>query len=141
MALNDGDKVRIHYTGKLDNGETFDSSAGREPLEFVVGSGRVIPGFDAGVRDMEVGGKKNIRIVAAQAYGPRREENVIEVPASEVPPHIKPEVGMTLELRSQDGGIVPVTITEVTEKSIRLDGNHPLAGEALNFELELVSVG
>jgi peptidylprolyl isomerase len=137
----DGDSVKIHYTGTLDSGETFDSSKGRAPLEFTLGSGQVIPGFDKAVSGMAVGETKTETIPAADAYGERRDEMILKVPKSQVPPDVTVEVGSRLAMKTQDGQEVPVEVTEITEESITLDANHPLAGKALTFEIELVEVG
>jgi len=136
-----GDKVKIHYTGKLDDGTQFDSSAGRDPLEFQVSSGQVIPGFDKAVEGMTVGDSKEIRIEPAEAYGERQDQLVQEVPKSALPDDINPAVGMGLQSQTPEGQVMQMTITQVNEESITVDANHPLAGQALNFEIELVSVG
>ncbi len=135
-----GDKIKVHYKGTLTDGTVFDSSEGREPLEFTVGSGMVIPGFDEGVVDMEVGDKKRIEIPVDQAYGESRPENIIKFPKSNVPDDMEVEVGMQIHLNSQNGQPIPVVVTEVEEETVTLDGNHPLAGKDLVFDLELVSV-
>jgi len=135
-----GDKVQVHYHGRLVDGTTFDSSAGRQPLEFEVGSGMVIKGFDEGVSGMSVGDKKTISIPPDEAYGPRQEEMVIEFPITNFPPDIKPEVGMTLNMHSENGQEIPVVITAITEEAVTLDANHPLAGQTLVFDLELVDI-
>ena len=135
-----GDQVKVHYHGRLTDGTTFDSSQGRAPLEFEVGSGMVIKGFDEGVTGMAVGDKKTISIPAADAYGARQEEMVIEFPITNFPPDIKPEVGMTLNMHTETGHELPVVITAITEESITLDANHPLAGQELVFDLELVDI-
>jgi peptidylprolyl isomerase len=135
-----GDKVKVHYHGRLTDGSTFDSSEGRQPLEFEVGSGVVIRGFDEGVTGMSVGEKKTISIPHHDAYGPRQEEMVIEFPRSNFPPDIEPEVGMALQMHSENGEELPVVITEVTHDIIRLDANHPLAGQDLVFDIELVDI-
>jgi len=135
-----GDKVQVHYHGRLVDGTTFDSSAGRQPLEFEVGSGMVIKGFDEGVTGMSVGDKKTISIPPDEAYGPRQEEMVIEFPITNFPPDIKPEVGMTLNMHSENGQEIPVVITAITEEAVTLDANHPLAGQTLVFDLELVDI-
>ena len=133
-----GDKIKIHYTGRLDDGTTFDSSEGRDPLEFEVGSGMVIPGFDEGVKGMAIGDKKTINIPAAEAYGERRDEMVIQFPKSNFPPEMQPEIGMQLEMNDGQGQRMPVTIVDITEEAIVLDANHHLAGKDLIFDLELV---
>lgn len=135
-----GDKVQVHYHGRLTDGTTFDSSEGRQPLEFEVGSGMVIKGFDEGVTGMTVGDKKTISIPADEAYGPRQEQMVIEFPITNFPQDIKPEVGMTLNMHSEQGHEIPVVITGITEESVTLDANHPLAGQTLVFDLELVDI-
>lgn len=136
-----GDTVKIHYTGTLDDGTEFDSSRGREPLEFQLGSGQVIPGFDRAVDGMAVGESKTVAIPAGDAYGERQEDMVQEVPRSALPPDMEPEVGMALGARSQDGAEMRLTVTAVAAETITVDGNHPLAGKALNFAIELVSIG
>ena len=136
-----GDKIKIHYHGKLNDGSTFDSSEGREPLEFEVGSGMVIPGFDEGVTGMSVGDKKTIHIPFTQAYGPKEEEYIMEFPLDKFPEDMKPEVGMALNMSNESGQQFPVVIAAVKEDAVILDGNHPLAGQDLIFDLELVEIG
>lgn len=138
--VKSGDTIKVHYHGKLTNGETFDSSAGREPLEFEVGSGMVIPGFDEGVTGMEVGEKKTIQIPADEAYGPRNPEAIIEMPKDRFPPEMTPEVGMPLMMSDQQGQQFQVTIAEIKDDTVLLDANHPLAGQDLTFDLELVEI-
>ena len=138
--IEDGKKVKIHYTGTLDDGSQFDSSAGRDPLEFEMGAGMVIPGFEKGVADMEIGEKKSIHIPAAEAYGERRDELVMQFERSQLPEDLTPEVGMGLHMQGPQGQPVPVTIMAVEEAHITIDANHQLAGKNLNFELELVEV-
>jgi peptidylprolyl isomerase len=135
-----GDTVRVHYTGKLDDGTQFDSSAGREPLEFALGSGQVISGFDKAVEGMTVGENRSERIAAEEAYGPHQEQLMHEVPKSVLPDDIDPSVGMPLEARGPDGEVTRLMVVAVTEESITVDANHPLAGEALNFDIELVEI-
>lgn len=135
-----GDTVKIHYTGTLDDGNQFDSSAGRDPLEFTLGSGQVIPGFDKAVDGMTVGESKTVNIPAEDAYGPRHDQMIQEVPLDALPDDLDPQVGMGLQARRPDGAMMDLTITAVGEESITVDGNHPLAGQALNFELELVEI-
>ena len=138
--IENGQKVKIHYTGTLDDGSQFDSSAGRDPLEFEMGAGMVIPGFEKGVADRTVGEKKTIHIPAAEAYGEKREDLVMNFEKAQLPEDLTPEIGMMLQMQGPEGQPVPVTITAVEEAHITIDANHKLAGEALNFELELVSV-
>ncbi len=140
QVVKNGDTVKVHYQGKLRNGETFDSSEGRDPLEFKVGSGNVIAGFDNGVLDMKPGDKKTLEIPVDQAYGPRNEELLLEFPNEKLPADLKPEKGMQLQLSSQDGQVYPVVVTEVKESGVVLDANHPLAGEDLIFDVELVGI-
>ena len=135
-----GDKVSVHYTGKLADGSTFDSSRGAEPLSFELGSGQLIPGFEQGVIGMEEGETKTIKIDAADAYGPRNQEQVVEVERSVFPENIDPEVGQRLQVQQAEGQPVAVTVKDVQEDKVTLDANHPLAGEDLTFEIELVSV-
>ncbi len=137
--IADGKTVRIHYTGTLNDGTQFDSSAGRDPLEFETGAGRVIPGFDSAVRDMEVGGKKTVTIPAAEAYGEAREEMIGELPKDRFPPEMELSVGMQLQMMSPQGPL-PVIVREIKEESVVLDANHPLAGQDLTFALELVEI-
>jgi peptidylprolyl isomerase len=138
-----GDLVRVHYTGKLTNGEQFDSSMGREPLEFTVGAGQMIKGFDAAMPGMVIGDKKTINIPPHEAYGERSEEAMIEFPKSNIPPDMVPQLlpGMQLTLTNQEGQPVPVIVTEVKEEVVILDANHFLAGQELVFDIELVSIG
>lgn len=136
-----GDTVKIHYTGTLDDGTQFDSSAGRDPLEFTVGSGQVIPGFDKAVEGMSVGDEKTVNISCDDAYGPHNAQMVQEVPNSALPQGLKPEVGMGLQAQSQDGQPINLLVTAVGADSITVDANHPLAGKDLNFDIELVAIG
>jgi peptidylprolyl isomerase len=140
MAPVSGDTVRVHYTGTLADGSVFDSSEGRDPLEFVVGSGQVIPGFDAAVSDLDVGDTATVTIVAADAYGEHSDEGMQTFPRDAFPPDASPEVGWAVELSAPDGQRVPATVAEVTDESITLDFNHPLAGQDLTFEITLVEV-
>lgn len=135
-----GDVVKVHYTGKLVNGEQFDSSAGREPLEFTVGAGQMIKGFDAALPGMIIGDKKTINIAPEEAYGPRSEEAIIDFPKANVPADMKLEPGMQLTLSNQAGQPVPVVVVEVKDDVIVLDANHFLAGQELVFDIELVEI-
>lgn len=138
--VKNDDKVKIHYTGKLKDGSIFDSSEGREPLEFTVGGNMVVPGFENGVMGMKQGDKKTISISPEEAYGERREDQVNLVERNQLPDDMEPEVGMALQATGQDGSVIPVVITEVTEKTVTVDANHPLAGKELIFDLELVEI-
>ncbi|MHB9134491.1 MAG: FKBP-type peptidyl-prolyl cis-trans isomerase [Armatimonadota bacterium] len=135
-----GDTVKVHYTGTLEDGSVFDSSESREPLEFTIGSGEVIPGFEEGVTGMAPGDTKTINIPADQAYGPEREELTTTVPRDQFPPDIEPEVGMQLQLRLPNGQPIPVRVCAVTDNEVSLDANHPLAGKDLTFKLDLVDI-
>jgi peptidylprolyl isomerase len=135
-----GDTVKIHYTGTLDDGTVFDSSEGRAPLEFTIGSGQVIPGFEEGVLGMKVAESKSVNIPPEKAYGVRNEELVMSVPTSEVPTDLNPAVGQKLQMGAPDGQLVVVEVIEVTDEFIHLDANPPLAGKALNFDIELVEI-
>jgi len=134
-----GDTVRVRYTGRLNDGTVFDSSEGRDPLEFTLGSGQVIPGFDEAVTGMAVGDSSTVTIESENAYGPRDEEMVQDVARSEIPADIELAVGMQLQA-SGSGGEMVVTIVELSDDSVKLDANHPLAGQALTFDLELVEI-
>jgi peptidylprolyl isomerase len=140
QQVKKGDTVKVHYHGKLTNGTTFDSSEGRAPLEFEVGGGMVIPGFDQGVTGMTVGEKKTIHIPADEAYGPKQEEMIMEFPKDRFPEDMVPEVGMQLNMSNGQGQNFPVIIADVREEVVILDANHPLAGEDLIFDLELVDI-
>ncbi|WP_214446824.1 FKBP-type peptidyl-prolyl cis-trans isomerase [Flavihumibacter rivuli] len=140
QQVKSGDTVRVHYHGRLTDGTTFDSSEGRDPLEFEVGSGMVIAGFDNGVMGMAIGDKKTVHIAVDDAYGPKNPEMVIEFPRNQVPEGMPLEKGMRLNLNNSAGQVVPVVITEIGEESILLDANHPLAGEDLVFDIELVEI-
>lgn len=134
-----GDTVRVHYTGTLGDGTVFDSSKDREPLEFGLGTGQVIPGFDQALTGMKPGESKKVTIAADEAYGPYRSELVMVVDRSEFPADIAPSIGDQFEL-SQEGQSFVVNVTDVTDQEVTLDANHPLAGKELTFELELVEI-
>ncbi|HTC01229.1 MAG TPA: FKBP-type peptidyl-prolyl cis-trans isomerase [Ferruginibacter sp.] len=135
-----GDLVKVHYTGKLTNGEQFDSSVGREPLEFTVGAGQMIKGFDDAMPGMTIGQKKTINIPAVDAYGEKNDDAIIEFPKENVPADMKLEPGMQLTLSNQQGQPVPVVVVDVKEDVIILDANHFLAGKELVFDIELVEI-
>jgi peptidylprolyl isomerase len=140
QQVKNGDKVKVHYHGKLRSGETFDSSQGRDPLEFTVGNGDVIKGFDQGVMGMQPGDKKTVEIGVNDAYGEKQQEMLIEFPKAQFPPEMQPEEGMQLMMNNGAGQQFPVTIAEVREETVLLDANHPLAGQDLIFDLELVEI-
>lgn len=135
-----GDTVRVHYTGKLVDGTVFDSSSNRDPLEFAIGSGGIIPGFEQAVIGMNPGDSKTTHIPADQAYGPHRQEMVLVVEREQIPPDIEIQVGQQLQLRQENGYALPVIVTEVEEAQVTLDANHPLAGEDLIFDIQLVEI-
>jgi len=135
-----GDTVRIHYTGTLDDGSQFDSSDGRDPLEFALGGGQVIPGFDTAVDGMAVGENKSVTIQPEEAYGEHHDQLVQQVPRSSLPEDMEPAVGMQLQSQGPDGQVMNLVVTEVEDDSITVDANHPLAGQALTFAIELVEV-
>jgi peptidylprolyl isomerase len=137
-AAKNGDRVRVHYTGRLADGQVFDSSQGGDPLEFTVGAGEVIPGFDEGVRGMNVGETRTIEIEPENAYGPRRDQLVATLTREQAQFPVEPQVGMNFMMPLQDGNQLEVVLTEVTDTHVTIDGNHPLAGEKLIFDIELV---
>lgn len=135
-----GDTVHVHYTGRLDDGSIFDASEGRDPLAFTLGSGQVIAGFDAAVAGMAIGDTKSVRVPVEDAYGHHRDELLIDVPRAQLPSGMTFEPGMQLHLRREDGGAIPVTVAAAGDDAVTLDANHPLAGQALTFELTLVAI-
>ena len=140
QQVKTGDQVKVHYTGKLTNGEQFDSSVGREPLEFTVGAGQMIKGFDDAMPGMAIGEKKTINIAPEDAYGERSEEAIIEFSKENVPADMVLEPGMPLTLSNQEGQPVPVIVVEVKDDVVILDANHFLAGQELVFDVELVEI-
>lgn len=135
-----GDTVRIHYTGTLTDGSQFDSSVGREPLEFTIGSGQIIPGLEKEIAGMKVGDRNTVTVPADEAYGPHRQEGVQEVPRSDIPANIDLAVGTQLQAMTPDGRQMNLTVTGLTDEAVTLDANHPLAGKDLVFEVELVEI-
>jgi peptidylprolyl isomerase len=135
-----GDTVAVHYTGTLGDGTVFDSSRERDPLEFTLGSGQVIPGFDAAVEGLAEGASVKTTIACTDAYGERNDQLVIETPREHIPAEVDLEVGRRLQARSQEGQVTRVTVTKVTDDTVTLDANHPLAGQDLTFEIELVEI-
>lgn len=140
QQVKSGDRIKVHYHGRLTSGETFDNSQGRAPLEFEVGSGTVIKGFDDGVMGMAVGDKKTIHIPFQEAYGPKSPDMIFEMPKDRFPQDMELEEGMILAMSDGQGQQLPVTVTEIRENSVMLDANHRLAGEDLLFDLELVEI-
>lgn len=139
-AAQQGDRVKVHYRGRLDDGFEFDTSVGGEPLIFVIGASEVIPGFEDAASGMAVGELKTFTIDPGRAYGPHRHELVVEMPWDYFPEDIVPEVGMQLKLVDENGEEVPVMVVDVDEDSVTLDANHPLAGKALTFDIELLEI-
>lgn len=135
-----GDKVKIHYTGKLKDETVFDSSVEREPLEFTVGDGKIIPGFDKAVVGMNPGESKTVTISPDMAYGPHREELVVDVERERVPNNLDLKVGGFVQIRQRDGGVIQAKVTDVSESKVTLDANHPLAGKDLTFDIKLVEI-
>lgn len=140
--VKDGDTVKVHYTGTLtEEGTVFDSSQDREPLEFTLGEGKLIPGFEKAVVGMEEGDETTVEIESGDAYGQRREDLELEVAKSDLPDKIDPEVGMQLQMQQQENGqAIPVQITAVEDELVKLDANHPLAGKDLTFDIELIEI-
>jgi FKBP-type peptidyl-prolyl cis-trans isomerase 2 len=135
-----GDKVKVHYTGKLDDGKVFDTSKDKKPFEFNAGKGEVIEGFDDAVVGMKVGEKRNVKVPPEKAYGPHRKEGLLQIPRGQFPAKIKPQVGQRLDMKQQTGDTITVIVSDVSSDSVTLDANHPLAGKNLNFEIELLEV-
>ncbi|WP_170416906.1 FKBP-type peptidyl-prolyl cis-trans isomerase [Ruegeria atlantica] len=138
--IKQGDTVRIHYTGTLLDGNVFDSSDGRDPLEFVVGSGQIIPGLDSAMPGLNVGDKKRVEIACVDAYGPINPGARQQIPREGIPDDIPLEPGTQLQMQTPDGQAVPVTVVDADEATVTLDANHPLAGQDLIFDIEVVSV-
>lgn len=138
--VKDGDTVKVNYTGTLSNGEVFDTSEEREPLEFTLGQGQLIPGFEKAVTGLSVGDSTTVDIPSKEAYGDPREDLIISVPKEQLPDDVEPQIGMQLQVNQPDGQPIPVRITDVGDEELTLDANHPLAGEDLSFKIELVDV-
>lgn len=135
-----GDTVRINYTGRLTDGTQFDSSDGREPLQFTLGEGQIIPGLEAHIEGMEQGAKSTVTIPPEAAYGPRREEAIQTVNRTNLPPGLDLKVGAQLQARTADGNVMPITVVDLDEETVKVDANHPLAGQDLVFDVELVEI-
>lgn len=138
--VKENNTVKVHYTGKLADGQVFDTSEGKDPIAFTLGQGSLIPGFEKGLIDMKVNEKKTINIAKEDAYGDPRQDLFIEVPKSELPPEMTPEVGMGLVSRTPEGQEMNLLVVEVRDETVILDGNHPLAGRDLIFDLEVVEI-
>lgn len=136
----DGDTVKVHYTGTLENGEVFDTSKEREPLEFQLGQGQLIPGFEKAVIGMAEGDSTTVDIPSDEAYGEVRDDLIINVPKDQLPDDVEPQIGMQLQVNQQNGQPIPVRITEIKDEELILDANHPLAGKDLKFEIKLLEV-
>jgi FKBP-type peptidyl-prolyl cis-trans isomerase 2 len=135
-----GDTVRVHYTGKLEDGTVFDTSRSRLPLQFTLGNGQVIAGFENAITGMNIGESKTTVIPVEQAYGPHRDDMIVTVKRDQLPPDLDAKVGQRLELTQTDDQTILVTVTDITESSMTLDANHPLAGKTLTFDIELVGI-
>jgi len=136
----EGDTVKVHYTGTLDDGTVFDSSRQRGPLEFTIGEGQILPKFEQAVTGLEPGQTTETRIEAAEAYGQRQEDRIVEFPREKLPEGLDPEVGQKLQMQTESGQTTVVTVADTAEQTITLDANHPLAGQDLSFEIELVEI-
>ena len=140
MTAKQGDSVKVHYHGTLNDGTVFDSTYEESPLDFTIGEGEIIPGFEQAVEGMDEGEKKNITVEPENAYGEYNERGVVQVPRENLPEDIQPEKGMMLQLNTPEDQVVYVTVTEIDEENVTLDANHPLAGKTLNFDIELLQV-
>lgn len=140
-GIKHGDTISVNYTGKLENGEVFDTSEGRSPLKFTVGSGQLIKGFDDAVEGMVPGEKKTVTISPENAYGEKRDDHVIDFPKANVPADMKLEAGMVVQLSDQSGRPIPAMVIEILDEVIKMDANHPLAGKTLTFDIEIVETG
>lgn len=138
--VKSGDTIKVHYTGKLQDGTIFDSSSDREPLEFTIGNKQIIPGFEDAVVGMAVGDSKTVTLTQEEAYGSYREDMIAVVERNQFPENINPEIGQQFQVPQENGETVVVTVTEMTDENVTLDGNHPLAGKDLTFDIELVEI-
>ena len=135
-----GDSIKVHYTGRFENGQVFDSSIGRDPIEFEIGAGMIIRGFENAVISMKPGEKKTVTVLPEDGYGNYDENLLLEMPKDKIPGNINLEVGLELQLVNKQGNALPVVVKEILEKTIKLDANHPLAGKVLVFDLELLEI-
>ncbi|GAB4190421.1 MAG: peptidylprolyl isomerase [Simkaniaceae bacterium] len=140
VTAKKGDTVKVHYTGRLDENEVFDSSENREPLVFTIGSGEIIPGFEQAVIGMNPGDQKTVTIVSEEAYGPVMKELITEVDRSKIPPHIQLEEGQMLQIGEEGGPTAIVRVSRIDDKTVTLDANHPLAGRDLIFDIKLLEI-
>jgi peptidylprolyl isomerase len=140
MTAHAGDTVRVHYTGKLKDGNVFDTSTGRDPLQFTLGKGEVIPGFEKAIDGMEKGESRTVEVESEKAYGPHRDELIMAVPRDQFPDDAAPEVGKRVRVGTNDGGEYTMTIVEISNENVTLDANHPLAGENLVFDITLEDI-
>jgi len=140
VKAESGDTVKVHYTGTLEDGTVFDTSVEREPLEFTLGQGQLIPGFEQAVIGMKIGDLKTINIPADQAYGPYRDDLILVIERDQLPEDLDPEVGQQLQMIQADGSSITVIIIEISETTATIDANHPLAGKDLTFEIELIEI-
>jgi peptidylprolyl isomerase len=138
--VKNGDTVTVHYTGRLEDGTVFDSSANRDPLQFTLGEDLLIPGFEQAVLGMSAGESKTVEVSADQAYGPHREEMVVDIDRQEFPPQFQPKVGQQLQIPQSDGQVTRLIVTAVSEQKVTLDANHPLAGRDLTFDVQLLEI-
>jgi peptidylprolyl isomerase len=136
----EGDNVKVHFTGKLDDGQVFDSSKDREPMKVKIGEGKLISGFEKGIVGMEEGESRHITVEERDAFGPRREDLIMDVKKGDFPEDIDPFVGQQLQIKQPNGNLIPVTVTDVQGDTATLDANHPLAGQTLHFEIELLEI-
>ena len=139
-TVKDGDTVKIHYTGKLDDGSIFDTSKDRDPLEFTIGMEEIISGFEKAVVGMNTGDSKTVKVTSDEAYGPHLKELVATVKLEEFPEQLNPEVGQQLQIPQENGKKLIVSVTDISGSNVTLDANHPLAGKNLTFEIELVEI-
>lgn len=140
VQAKQGDTVKVHYTGKLEDGTVFDTSINRDPLQFTIGEGQIIPGFEQAVVGMNPGESKTTKVPADKAYGPRRDKMILMVDRDQLPAKLHPEIGQQLESHQANGRTIVLTVIDVSESSVKLDANHPLAGEDLIFEIRLVKI-
>ncbi len=139
-GIREGDRVQVHYTGKLQSGEVFDSSQGREPLDLTIGEGKIIPGFEQALLGMQTGDKKSFDLTPDQAFGERKDELVHVIQKEQIPSDIKLEIGMQLALEGQQKEPIPAQVVDISESTVTLDTNHPLAGKDINFEVDVVEI-